>query len=78
MTKKHIFIFVLIILLINYLLYIICTTKVTICFEDFEPFKQHLKVYYNGFKLGHTTKIYPSSDFKATMVDTRLLMKKLE
>jgi ABC-type transporter Mla subunit MlaD len=78
MIKKHIFIFVIVILLINYLLYIICTTKVTICFEDFEPFKQHLKVYYNGFKLGHTTKIYPSNDFKATMVDTRLLMRKLE
>ena len=78
MTKKHIFIFVIVILLINYLLYIICTTKVTICFEDFEPFKHHLTVYYNGFKLGHTTKVYPSSDFKATMVDTRLLMKKLE
>ena len=78
MIKKHIFIFVIVILLINYLLYIICTTKVTICFEDFEPFKQHLKVYYNGFKLGHTTKIYPSNDYKATMVDTRLLMRKLE
>lgn len=78
MTKKHIFIFVIVILLINYLLYIICTTKVTICFEDFEPFKHNLPVYYNGFRLGHTTKVYPSEDYRATLVDTRLLMKKLK
>ena len=78
MDKKHIIIFILGISLAIYLLYIICTTKITIHFEDFEPFKHHLPVYYNGFKLGHTTKVYPSEDYRATLVDTRLLMKKLK
>ena len=78
MNKKRILIFILGLILINYLLYLICTTKITIQFEDFEPFKHNLPVYYNGFKLGHTTKIYPSNDYRTTMVDTRLLMKKLK
>ena len=78
MDKKHIIIFISGISLVIYLLYIICTTKITIHFEDFEPFKHNLPVYYNGFRLGHTTKVYPSEDYRATLVDTRLLMKKLK
>ena len=77
MFRKYFIIAVLIIVFLFYLFYIIGTTKITIHFEDLEPLKQHLPVYYNGFKIGHTTKIYPDKDYKSTMVDTRLVLKKL-
>lgn len=77
MFRKYFIIAVLIIVFLFYLFYIIGTTKITIHFEDLEPLEQHLPVYYNGFKIGHTTKIYPNKDYKSTMVDTRLVLKKL-
>ena len=77
MYKKYFIIAVLITVFLFYLFYIIGTTKITIHFEDLEPLKQHLPVYYNGFKIGHTTKVYPDKDYKSTMVDTRLVLKKL-
>ena len=61
-----------------YLFYILGSTKIIIHFEDLEPLKQHLPVYYNGFKLGHTTKIYPDKDYKSTMVDIRIILKHLK
>ena len=78
MLKKYFILALLIIVFLFYLFYIIGTTKITIHFEDLEPLKQHLPVYYNGFKLGHTTKVYPSKDYKSTMVDVRIVLKNLE
>lgn len=77
MHKKYFIISIFTIIFLFYLFYILGTTKITIHFEDLEPLKQHLPVYYNGFKIGHTTKIYPSKDFKSTMVDTRIIFKNL-
>lgn len=78
MIKKYIIIGLLIAIFLFYLLYIIGTTKITIHFNDLEPLKHHLPVYYNGFKLGHTTSVYPSKDFKSTMVDVRIKTKNLK
>ena len=77
MYKKYFIVAVLFVIFLFYLFYIIGTTKIIIHFEDLEPLKQHLPVYYNGFKIGHTTKVYPDKDYKSTMVDTRLVLKKL-
>lgn len=78
MYKKYFIIGILILIFLFYLFYILGTTKITIHFEDLEPLKQHLPVYYNGFKLGHTTKIYPDKDYKSTMVDIRIVLKNLQ
>lgn len=78
MYKKYFIIAILIAIFLFYLFYILGTIKITIHFEDLEPLKQHLPVYYNGFKLGHTTSVYPSKDYKSTMVDVRIVLKNLE
>lgn len=78
MYKKYFFLAILVIIFLFYLFYILGTTKITIHFKDLEPLKEHLPVYYNGFKLGHTTGIYPSKDYKSTMVDIRIVLKKLK
>lgn len=78
MIKKYVIIAILFVIFLFYLFYIIGTTKITIHFEDLEPLKKHLPVYYNGFKLGHTTSIYPSKDYKSMMVDIRIVLKNLK
>ena len=78
MLKKYLIPAILVIIFLFYLFYILGTTKIKIHFNDLEPLKGHLPVYYNGFKLGHTTSIYPSSDYKSTMVDIRIVLKKLK
>lgn len=77
MYKKYIILAIFFIIFLFYLFYILGTTKITIHFEDLEPLKQHLPVYYNGFKLGHTTSVYPSKDYQSTMVDARIVLKNL-
>lgn len=78
MYKKYFIIGILVIIFLFYLFYILGSTKIIIHFEDLEPLKQHLPVYYNGFKLGHTTKIYPDKDYKSTLVDIRIILKHLK
>ena len=78
MLKKYFAIGIFGIIFLFYLFYILGTTKITIHFEDLEPLKQHLPVYYNGFKLGHSTKVYPDKDFRSTLVDIRIILKDLE
>ncbi len=78
MYKKYFILGIFILIFLFYLFYILGTTKITIHFEDLEPLKQHLPVYYNGFKLGHTTSIYPSKDYRSMMVDIRIVLKKLK
>ena len=78
MIKKYFIIITLGIVFLFYLFYLIGTTKITVQFEDLEPLKHHLPVYYNGFKLGHTTKVYPNRDYNSTMIDLRLVLKNIE
>ena len=78
MIKKYLIITSLGIIFLFYLFYVLGTTKITAQFEDLEPLKHHLPVYYKGFKLGHTTKVYPNKDYNSTMVDLRLVLKGIE
>ncbi len=77
MNKKYFVIVVLLVIFLFYLFYIIGTTKIIIKFEDLEPLKQHLPVYYNGFKVGHTTGIHPSKDYKSMLLEARIVLKSL-
>ncbi len=51
--------------------------KVKAEFKELEPFPKNLSVYYKGFKLGHSTKVYPSKDFTKTYVDLVLNINEL-
>lgn len=55
MLKKYLIPTILAIIFLFYLFYLLGTTKIVIHFNDLEPLKNHLPVYYNGFKIGHTT-----------------------
>lgn len=77
MRKYYIYL-ILVIILLFYLFYIIGSTKITVDFENLEPFRHHLPVYYKGFKLGHTTKVRPDRDYQSTLVDLRIVLKNLK
>lgn len=77
MIKKYIILGIFVLIFLFYLFYIFGTTKITIQFEDLEPLKHHLPVYFKGFKLGHTTNVYPGKDFNSTMVDARIVLKSI-
>jgi len=76
MRRIYVIIF-LTVLALFYLFYLIGTTKITVVFEELEPFNHNLPVYYKGFKLGHTTKVRPGPDFRTTHVDLRIVLKNL-
>ena len=50
---------------------------ITAVFEEMEPFPHNLNVYYKGFKLGRSIRVYPSKDFTSTQVDMVLKAKDL-
>lgn len=77
MNKKFLFIFIVSVILLHYLLYLLGTIRITAQFEELEPFRYNLPVYYKGFRLGKTTKVYPSDNYLITNVDMRLKDKDL-
>ena len=64
--------------LLFYLYYSIGQIKVVAEFKDLEPFRGRLPIYYKGFRLGHTGKVYPGPDFTTTRVVLKLRLKGLE
>ena len=77
--KNFYYILIAIVLFILiYLINIIGQIKITADFEELEPFKHSLPVYYKGFKLGHTVKVYPGPDYQTTRVDMKIKMKGLK
>lgn len=68
----------IILICVFYLFFIFGQIRVTAEFDELEPFRHRLPVYYKGFKLGHTAKIYPGKDYSTTLVDLKLRMKGLE
>ena len=48
--------------------------RVTAVFNELEPFPHNINVYYKGFRLGRSTRVYPSKDFTQTYVDMNLHM----
>ena len=57
-----------------YGIYRINNLRVTAVFNELEPFPHNINVYYKGFRLGRTTKVYPSKNFTQTHVDMTLHM----
>ena len=57
-----------------YGIYRLNNLKVTAVFDELEPFPHNINVYYKGFRLGRSTRIYPSKDFTQTYVDMNLHM----
>lgn len=47
---------------------------ITAVFDELEPFPHNINVYYKGFKLGRSIKVYPSKDFTQTHVEMVLHM----
>ena len=69
-----IFAAILIVSGVLYGIYRLNNLHVTAVFTELEPFPRNINVYYKGFRLGRTTKVYPSKDFTQTYVDMRLHM----
>lgn len=79
MEKKHYFLCTVVTIgLIFYLIYLLGQIKITVDFKELEPFKHSLPVYYKGFRLGHTTKVYPGPNYQSTRVDLKIRLKGLE
>ena len=78
MDKRHIFIVLVVVVALYYIFYLLGTIKITAYFDELEPFPNHLPVYYKGFRLGRTVKVYPGPDYTTTHVDIRLKSKNLK
>lgn len=78
MKKEYLLYIIIIAGLLYYLFYLIGQIKVTVDFQELEPFKHSLPVYYKGFKLGHTSKVYPSPNYHTTRVDLKIRLRGLE
>ncbi len=51
---------------------------ITAVFKELEPFPHNLPVYYKGFKLGRSLRVYPAKDFKNTRIDLLLNVRGVE
>ena len=72
MNKKYLFLTILFVLILYQLFHLLTTIKITVQFNELEPFPNHLPVYYKGFRLGHTIKVYPDENYTTTLVDLRI------
>lgn len=78
MNKRYFICTVVTIGLVFYLIYLAGQIKITVDFKELEPFRHSLPVYYKGFRLGHTTKVYPGPNYQSTRVDMKIRLKGLE
>ncbi len=46
--------------------------NIVVKFDELEPFDKQMNVYYKGFKIGKTTKIYPDEDYKNTYIKLKI------
>ena len=77
--KKELSIYVIIsIAIIFYIIYLLSQICVTVDFKELEPFKGSLPVFYKGFRLGHTSRVYPGPDYQSTRVDLKIRLQNLE
>lgn len=77
MKREYLIYVIIIIALLSFLYYIWGQIRITVDFQELEPFRRSLPVYYKGFKLGHTVKVYPSPDFHTTRVDLKIRLRQL-
>ncbi len=76
--KKLLILFLFIICLLTvYLIYeSFAFTNVLVKFDELEPFEKQMNVYFRGFKVGKTTKIYPNDDYTNTYLKLKLKANK--
>ncbi len=73
MNKIYTIIVILTFGLIGYLLYDKYThVSVIVKFDELEPLEKQMNVYYKGFKVGRTVKIYPDRNYQNTFIEMRL------
>ena len=46
--------------------------NILVKFDDLEPFEKQMNVYYKGFKIGKSTKIYPDKDYTNTFLKLKI------
>lgn len=73
MNKIYVTILLIIITIIGYLLYNkLAFLSIIVKFDELEPFERKMNVYYKGFKVGETTKIFPDKNYKNTYLRLKL------
>ena len=46
--------------------------NIIVKFDELEPFEKQMNVYYKGFKIGKTIKIYPDKEYTSTYLKLKL------
>lgn len=46
--------------------------NIIVKFDELEPFEKQMNVYYKGFKIGKTTKIYPDENYQNTYIKLKI------
>ncbi len=73
MNKIYIIIVTLIVIILGFFVYNkMSYLNIVVKFDDLEPFDKKMNVYYKGFKIGKTTKIYPDTDYKNTYINLKI------
>ncbi len=73
MKKLVILILIILLVVLSFLIYEkFAYTTIFVRFNDLEPFEKQMSVYFNGFKVGKTTKIYPNKDYTNTYLKLKL------
>ncbi len=76
MKKLILFISVILVSIFLYFVYeYFSYTNILVKFDELEPFEKQMNVYFKGFKVGKTTKIYPNDDYTNTFLKVKLKAK---
>lgn len=77
MKKLLILLLILFIFCFGFFIYnIFSYLNVVVKFDDLEPFEKPMNVYFKGFKIGKTVKIYPNEDYTNTYLKLKLKRSK--
>lgn len=73
MNKIYLIALTIVIAVISFMLYNkLAFLNLVVKFDDLEPFEKQMNVYYKGFKIGKTTKIYPDKDYQNTYLKLKI------
>lgn len=73
MNKIYFIVVTIVIGIISFFLYNkLAFLNLVVKFDDLEPFEKQMDVYYKGFKIGKTTKIYPDEDYQNTYLKLKI------
>ncbi len=73
MNRIYIVILILVISITGFFVYNkLAFLNITVKFDDLEPIERQMNVYYKGFKIGKTTKIYPDKNYLNTYLRLKI------